>query len=496
MAAERVTQTSTAAGAPDEAGPHRLTVDFPWGSVPLSVAYSGQRRLEARTYLTDGYGLRRLIEDGVSRNVPMSQLAAIWQPSRLKGYVVAPGNGLPFLSAGQSFEAQPRVRKWIAAPMVRDAADRYVDKTMMLLSCSGEVGRVTAVYDEHLDVLITHDLLRVVPNSAEDYGWIYAYMKTPIFYAIARSAQYGHMIKHLEPEHVRDMPIVLPHRPERDAVGRRIDQALELRRRGRQLMREAHELYEDQINPQRIEIDHSTWRRVPVSAVASGRRRLEAQYLRSDIAHIERLVGAAATNGLSRLRDVTKSVRLENRFKRHFGDSGMPYRSASEIFDVNPPVTKRVHAGLIQDAERYFLKPGELVMARSGQVYGLLGRTYLVPPQLTGVFGSDDLIRIDPDPAAIRAGYLQTVLSNEAYGRPLVVRYASGTSIPHLDPVDVREIPIPRFEDSIEAAIGALAARASATLVEADQLESEAVRRATDLISDEAALHGFLTETK
>src|SRR3546814_6346170 len=93
VAAERITQTSTAAGARDEVGPRPLTVDFPWGSVPLSVAYSGQRRLEARTYLTDGYGLRRLIEDGASRNVPMSQLAAIWQPSRLKGYVVAPGNG-------------------------------------------------------------------------------------------------------------------------------------------------------------------------------------------------------------------------------------------------------------------------------------------------------------------------------------------------------------------------------------------------------------------
>lgn len=494
MATERVTQTIAAARAQGEADRLPLTVDFPWGSVPLSVTYSGQRRLEARTYLTDGYGLRRLIEDGASRHVPLSQLAAVWQPSRLKGYVVAPRNGLPFLSAGQSFEAQPRVRKWIAAPMVPDAADRYVDDTMMLLSCSGEVGRVTAVYDEHVGVLITHDLLRVVPNSSEDHGWIYAYMKTPIFYAIARSAQYGHMIKHLEPEHVRAMPIVLPEQSKRDAVGRQIDHALGLRRRGRQLMREANALYESQINPTGLEIDHNTWRSVPVSAVASGRRRLEAQYLRSDIGHIERLVTAAATNGVSRLRDVTKSVRLENRFKRHFGESGMPYRSASEIFDVNPPVTKRVHAGLIHDAERYFLKPGELVMARSGQVYGLLGRTYLVPPQLTGVFGSDDLIRIDPDPSAIRAGYLQTVLSNETYGRPLVVRNASGTSIPHLDPVDVREIPIPRFEDSIEAAIAELAAWASATLVEADQLESEAVKQATDLISDEAALHGFLLE--
>jgi type I restriction enzyme S subunit len=464
---------------------------IPWGSVPASLALSGQRRLEARTYLTDGYGLRRRIEDGEAPFVTMTAIAQVWQPSRLKGYIVAPGNGLPFLSAGQVFEARPRVRKWIAAPMVPDADIRYVDKDMLLLSCSGEVGRVTSVYEEHDGVLITHDLLRVVPRDAEDHGWLYAYMKTPIFYAIARSAQYGHMIKHLEPEHVQAMPVVMPPEQARREVGRQVERALELRRKGRRLMREADALYDAQINPNNEQIDSSIWQTVPVSALAIGRRRLEAQYLRADIRHIERLVNDAASVRVDRVRDVTKSVRLENRFKRYFGDTGTTYRSASEIFDVNPPVTKRVHAGLISDAERYHLKPGELVMARSGQVYGLLGRTQIIPEQLKGVFGSDDLIRIDPNPDKIRSGYLQTVLSNEKYGRPLVVRNASGTSIPHLDPVDVREVPVPRLQPSIEAAIADLAERAVATLAEADRLESDAIDRAAHLVTEAAQLHGL-----
>lgn len=136
-----------------------------WGEIPAALFQRGDRRLEAHTYLSDGFGLRKRIESLGSRSAPLGEFAEIWQPSRLKSYVVPPGRGLPFLSAGQVFEAQPRVRKWIAAAMVKDVERRYLEKTWLLLSCSGQVGKVTAVYDEHLEKVITHDLLRIVPRN-------------------------------------------------------------------------------------------------------------------------------------------------------------------------------------------------------------------------------------------------------------------------------------------------------------------------------------------
>lgn len=469
----------------------RPEVDVPWGPVGVSLVTTGQRRLEARTFLTDGYGLRRRIEDGAVQSSPMRAIADVWQPSRLKGYVVPAGNGLPFLSAGQAFEAQPRVRKWIAEPMVRDAESRRVGEDMLLLSCSGEVGKVTAVYPEHLKPIITHDLLRVVPRSRIDYGWIYAYMKTPIFYAMARSAQYGHMIKHLEPSHVRELPVVLPDPQLRASVANKIERALEQRRNGRRIMAQANSALESMLNPTNTRISTSIWQSVPVADVLSGRRRLEAQYQRSDIRDIEHIVRSGASHGVARLEEVTKSVRLENRFKRYFSSAGTPYKSASEIFDVNPPISKRIYAGLVPAPDRYYLTPGEMVMARSGQVYGLLGRVRVIPAEMAGVFGSDDLIRIAFDESSIASGYLQTFLSNEKYGRPLVVRNASGTSIPHLDPVDVREIPVPRFSPDAENAIAELADSANDKLAEADRLESDAIAEATRLVADAAELHGL-----
>lgn len=119
--------------------------------------------------------------------------------------------------------------------MVPAVESRYLSPDWLMLSCSGEVGRVTAVYDEHLDKVITHDLLRVVPRDPLDYGWLYAYMKTPTFFAIARSAQYGHMIKHLEPEHVLAMPVAMPEPGLRRDVGQDAKNALEMRQASRRL---------------------------------------------------------------------------------------------------------------------------------------------------------------------------------------------------------------------------------------------------------------------
>jgi hypothetical protein len=132
-------------------------------------------------------------------------------------------------------------------------------------------------------------------------------------------------------------------------------------------------------------------------------------------------------------------------------------------------------------------------MARSGQTYGLLGRTILLTDQHEGIFGSEDFIRINPDGDKIRPGYLQTALAHETYGRPLSIRYASGTSIPHLDPVDIREVPLPRFDPADEGVIAELCERSSRLLARADATENEATADAEDAIADVTGVHAART---
>lgn len=221
----------------------------------------------------------------------------------------------------------------------------------------------------------------------------------------------------------------------------------------------------------------------------SGRRRLEGQFHRDEVQQVESLV-RSSTARLDPLSDLVESIGLGARFKRYFGDNGTPYRSASELFDVNPAVTKRIYAALLPDPDRYMLHAGWIIMACSGQTYGLLGRTTVLTENHEGVFGSHDLIRIKPDESRIKTGYLHTALNHVEYGRPRVVRFASGISIPHLDPVDIREVLIPRFDRVQEEEIAELAAKAVKLSAEADRLETEAVAEAEAAVAALTGRHG------
>src|SRR5690625_6626906 len=118
------------------------------------------------------------------------------------------------------------------------------------------------------------------------------------------------------------------------------------------------------------------------------------------------------------------------RFKRYFGDGGIPYVSADELFSINPTGSKRI---LLSDEDKgkaeYRVWVCWIVMARSGQIYGLNGSAMLTTTQHKRQFISDDLIRIIPDASKIRPGYLLTALTHPTLGRPLVIRNTYGTSI-------------------------------------------------------------------
>ncbi|WOC63437.1 hypothetical protein RI444_22545 (plasmid) [Paenarthrobacter sp. AT5] len=420
----------------------------------------------------------------------MKDIAEVWQPSRLKGIVVRAGAGLPFLSAGQVFEAVPVVRKWLARGHVPDEAGRYVSPEQILMSCSGRVGRITAVYPHHENIVVTHDLLRIVPRDANHYGWLYAYMRTTQFHGIASASQYGHMIKHLEPEHVQLMPVIMPSTEVVEKTSRLVALVLEKRREAAAIEAQANAQYESLINPGGGILERVVHGTVKASSLNSSRRRLDAEHFRPDYQQIEQLVLSAGTRPLQSLEDVTEKVSLGNRFRRYFGENGTSYRSAEELFDLNAPVTKRVYAGLVDNREKYTLKSGWIIMACSGQVYGLNGRVLLLTGAHDGIFGSHDLIRIIPRTEEIHTGYLLLVLGNPKYGRPLVIRNAYGTSIPHLDPVDVRDVPVPRFDAETERRLGDMMVRVAELKAESDRLENEATELAETVASVFVKSHG------
>lgn len=304
-------------------------------------------------------------------------------------------------------------------------------------------------------------------------------MKTDFFKQIARAAQYGHMIKHIEVAHANGFPVIMPDAATRKAIGDKATEAVRLRGEAWRLRDEAFKLLEKEVGIACEAESPAGTCVVSLSKVIDNRSRLDADSYAGSISAVDSLVDVME---YAPLAELVEDVEELPRFKRFYGDSNVPFVGVSEIFDVNTQPTKFVYAKLINNWERYILKPGTLVMACSGQKYGILGRALLLTENHEGMFGSNHLLRIYPDVTKIQTGYLLAFLNSPTVGRPSVVRCAYGTSVPQLSPVDIKKIRVPRLGADAESAIADLMDRSVSTSAKADRLENEATKLAQEQI--------------
>jgi hypothetical protein len=441
-------------------------------SVRASILFGGERRMEAEAYLSTGFGLRVAIEGKLTGWTQFGKLAKVWMPARLKGIRVGSDCGTPFLAATQVYNVRPVPRKWLALERTADAVNRFVSAGMILVTCSGSVGRPTLAYAPHEKTLISHDLLRVEPLDPNNVGWLYAYLHAPQGRAMSSSARYGHIIKHLEPSHVEGLPIpTVPNDTAAD-FNRRVARILALRNEGYRLTLQAEKQFEKALGP--LEVTYWGERGFSVKAsqaFLSGSRRFEASVHNPGVRTIRRHL-AKNGEGFSTVAESGYHVWVPGRYKRIPAPDGVVYRDSADLLEVSPDLAKRFADCRFGDEFRGRVKSGWVLVPSSGQVYGIIGTAILATEALDKQVVSNHVIRVAAKhEAAVRAGYLVTALSHPALGRPLIKSLAFGSSVPELAAEDLANLEIVRLKPCEESAIADLAEASAKARAEADVLE-------------------------
>ncbi len=452
-----------------------------WTSLSSSLLMNGERRFEAENYLNSGYGLRLSIEARRTGWTRFETLATVRQPSRLKGILVNQEYGVPFLAATQIYDVRPTPRKWLALGKTEQAQERFVFSGNILVTRSGSVGRATLAYKTHENIIISDDLLRIEPKEDKLWGWVYTYLRSQPVQAMMKASQYGHIIKHLEPNHLEALPVPKLRDRMLQNFNDRVKSLLAMRNRAYDLACQAEDIFENAIGQVVLDENPETGFCVKASDLFINRRRLEGGFYSPVVSAILNRFEALNLR-VEPLAKLVERVWWMTRFKRVFGDEGVPYLSADELFSQNPPISKRVVVEQAEKPDEYFVKAGWILMACSGQVYGLNGSVVLMTKKHEGTFFSHDLIRIVPREELVRPGYLFTALGHPKLGRPLVLRNAYGTSIPHLEPSDVATIPIVRLTEEQENLIADLMEEAVTLRAEADELENTITNEAEEII--------------
>ncbi len=440
---------------------------------PVSAMASGDRRLEAETYLSAGFQVRHVIQGAALQVSPLGILAKVWQPSRLKGIRVSAEHGVPFIAATQAFDVWPTPRKWLSSKKTPHLAARYVEPDWILVTCSGTVGDAIITYSAHAGLVISHDLLRIEIGEPRLRSYVYAFLRTWFGRAMMRSSHYGNVIKHLEVTHLQQIPVpVLDWLL--DEMHEQIVSVFVARDKAYRLDMWSRTKFAE-VMRDRPHIANTEGYAIPISHIFSGRRRLEANAHSPDARFVSQ-VYARNSESVVALGQVA-SAYVPDWFNRIYGKKGTAYLDSEPIFKINPETTKTLTPATNIDWDAYMVQRGFLLMACSGQTYGLNGQTTIANQWHEGKVVTQHIMRIVPRSGEIRPGYLQTVLSHPTLGQPLVVSRAYGTSVPELAPEDIEQLPIPRLAHQVEDEIAEAAEQANELRREAAEKETTAVSK-------------------
>ena len=468
--------------------PREPRTEWPWHQVQsasLSASHlcRGARRMEADSYLSSGFGTRIAIESKPSGWIPLGNAARVWQPPRLKGIQVDRAFGTPYLTATQVFDLRPVPRKWLSLEKTLNVAQLVVRQGSILVTRSGTVGRTTLARSSLKRFLISDDLLRVEPRDDSYWGWLYAYLRAPTVISLMQATHYGNVIKHLEVEHLTEVPVVQIGADARQSFAKRLQSIFDCRNRAEELLVEAETLLSSAFSLPETAQEDEIYSTATYTELASQRRRLEGSFHTNSVRELLRRLHVYSVR-VDLLGNISERIWWMSRFKRNFGANGVHYMSADDLFSISQISQKRVYTDPIPHYRTFFVEEGWLLMACSGQVYGLNGGVILATKHDEDCFFSHDLIRITPRKESVRPGYLVAYLGHPNLGKILAKRTAYGSSVPHIDPQDVERIPIGRLTKTEEGDIAELAEEASRLNAKAANEERELSREADEIVRD------------
>jgi hypothetical protein len=165
-------------------------------------------------------------------------------------------------------------------------------------------------------------------------------------------------------------------------------------------------------------------------------------------------------------------------------EEGIPFFTSADLFDLDRTTDKYLSLRT-RGLDKYVLEHGWVLIARSGQLNGNIGKPQVVDSGLSGATASDHVIRIIPRDECFSPGYLYAYLSLPEWRYSLIQRTATGASIPALWPAYLNHIRILCPPSTLNSEVDVQVRNALEMRVEATRLETEARQRLEGALSKE-----------
>lgn len=352
--------------------------------------------------------------------------------------------GLPYLTGSDMLLLDLQGLLLISRARTRQASQLRISEGWTLISCSGTIGRTVFVRREIANHILSHDAIRAVPRDAEiKAGYLFAFLSSRHVLAMMRQRTYGSVVQHIEPAHIADLPVPSPGANDEGEIDRLVRGAADSRTQAASLLDSARSYFDTLVPSLRFTHEHQ--RAEYIASQIGLARRLDAFYYAGWAAEGHSSLGVH----LGEIAAVSRPTLI----KRIFVERGVPFISGVDVYQVRPSFRTRIMS-IEADRAEARVAEGMIVVQRSGQRYGLLGRPAYIGARLQGVAASEDLMRIAPRTPALGARIFAFLRSES--GRRSLLQLSYGTSIPHfnqegLASVAVPDLPSPLIDGAMEA---------------------------------------------
>ncbi|MCF7500801.1 restriction endonuclease subunit S [Pseudoalteromonas sp. L1] len=443
-------------------------------------AIEAKYKLESLTVMKDS--VVEVTLNGIKGIIHAGRLKRIW--------VNDPNHGYPFLTTTNIHISNLEKISYIASSIVAGKRNLLVKKDWILITRSGTIGRLAFCRPDMDDFACTEDVMRVVADESKiDAGYFYAFLSSTFGVQQIIAGTYGAIIQHIEPEHVKDIPVPRFAKDLEANIGSKIKSSAQKRADANSLMVSAGKQINEHFSfPNKLALSHRIFTH---SAASSSlvQKRMDATY-HDQIAQLsdELIEIAGAENNLAELGiQALESNRMKQIFTGE--DYGVPFFTSGEIFRADVTPERFLLRKSLKGDEVWQTREEDLLIARSGQVGGIIGTGVWADSRFDGACVSPHVLKLRVTNQSVDAGYLYAFLCCTDVGYRQLIRGAAGSSVPFLSVSDILAIKLPRMSEDDEARIGEMVRQAGRLAAEAQRLEKEAVKMVEDAIEAAAPKH-------
>lgn len=455
----------------------------------------GGRRLDCNPYMSGALEARDKLISLKAKKVALKSLTAghaggIYNgPMFKRNYVESTEHGVPFITSGtmllSDLSTLPLLRK-------RDAESSRLSYLrlragMTMISCSGTIGRMSYVRPDMEGMWSSQDVLKVVPDEVKiPPGYLYAFLSSKYGVALVVSGTYGAIIQHIEAHHIADLPVPRFGSKKEQAIHDLVHRAANLRTDATQKLADSqHLLLKALGNPLfptggMSEKDRLT--QIVQCSDIQRSMRMEGFFYNPTAARVEKWAQSFGKNckPLGAIADVYDVPPFKHIYVEE--GHGVPFFTSGELFDLDRTASKFLSKTKTVNLQKYVLQQDWVLLARSGQLGGIIGRPQYSDSGLHRAASSDHVIRVVPK--GVAGGYLFAYLYNMKIGYPLLTRTMTGHSIPALWPSQLKSLPVVLADEVEMSKISALVVAAFEEKVLATDLEHQARMAVEEAIAE------------